>query len=177
MKGGAAMHHSMEMMPHQPAKCMGSKIETGTLPQANELKPVFDHYFDLKDALVNTDATAAALQAGYLLAAIDAVKMESLSAAVHTLWMKQLPSLKSDASQLFKSMEISNQRNFFMTLSTRMYELIKASKTDEPVYYQLCPMANDGKGANWLSRENGIKNPYYGVQMMTCGRTVETIKS
>ena len=64
-----------------------------------------------------------------------------------------------------------------MTLSTNMYELIKISKTDAPVYYQFCPMANDGKGANWLSRENAIKNPYYGVQMMTCGRTVETIKS
>jgi len=177
MKGGPAMHHNMDKMSHQASKVMDTKPETGTLSPANELKPVFDLYFELKDALVNSDATATALQAGYLLASINAVKMESLSSAVHTLWMKQLPSLKSDADKIFKSKDISKQRDFFMTLSTNMYELIKVSKTDAPVYYQFCPMANDGKGANWLSRENAIKNPYYGVQMMTCGRTVETIKS
>jgi hypothetical protein len=37
-------------------------------------------------------------------------------------------------------------------------------------------MYNDGKGANWLSKESTIKNPYYGSQMLTCGKTVETIK-
>ena len=63
-----------------------------------------------------------------------------------------------------------------MSLSKNMYELIKVAKPAETVYYQFCPMANDGKGANWLSKENGIKNPYYGSQMLTCGKTVETIK-
>jgi len=37
-------------------------------------------------------------------------------------------------------------------------------------------MDNDGKGANWLSKESSIKNPYYGSKMMRCGSTVETIK-
>jgi hypothetical protein len=37
-------------------------------------------------------------------------------------------------------------------------------------------MANYGKGANWLSKENAVKNPYYGSQMLTCGKVVETIK-
>jgi len=63
-----------------------------------------------------------------------------------------------------------------MSLSKNMYELIKVSKSETPVYYQHCPMANDGKGANWLSKENAIKNPYYGSQMLTCGSIVETIK-
>jgi hypothetical protein len=37
-------------------------------------------------------------------------------------------------------------------------------------------MANSGKGANWLSKENAIKNPYYGSSMLTCGKTVEIIE-
>ena len=48
-----------------------------------------------------------------------------------------------------------------MSLSKNMYELIKVVKPAETVYYQFCPMANDGKGANWLSKESGVKNPYY----------------
>jgi hypothetical protein len=37
-------------------------------------------------------------------------------------------------------------------------------------------LANGGKGANWVSKDNTIKNPYYGSQMLSCGKTLETIK-
>ena len=57
-----------------------------------------------------------------------------------------------------------------------MYELAKVSKQAVPVYYQRCPMFNNGKGANWLSKESAIKNPYYGNKMLTCGSVTETIK-
>ena len=39
-----------------------------------------------------------------------------------------------------------------------------------------CPMANNGKGADWLSKENEVKNPYYGSMMLGCGKVTETIK-
>ena len=35
---------------------------------------------------------------------------------------------------------------------------------------------NDGKGADWLSKENVVKNPYYGSMMLGCGKVTETIK-
>jgi len=57
-----------------------------------------------------------------------------------------------------------------------VYQLLKVSSYEQPVYYQHCPMANGGKGANWLSKENAVKNPYYGSQMLSCGKTVETIE-
>jgi hypothetical protein len=57
-----------------------------------------------------------------------------------------------------------------------MYVLIKAANPNEAIYYQNCPMYNKGKGANWLSKDNAIKNPYYGKEMLTCGKTIETIK-
>ena len=75
-----------------------------------------------------------------------------------------------------KSKDINIQRNHFTTLSKDIYSLIKVAKYEVPVYFQHCPMYNDGKGANWLSKENAVKNPYYGSMMLTCGKTVETIK-
>ena len=45
----------------------------------------------------------------------------------------------------------------FMDLSTNFYALLKVSKQDYSIYYQNCPMYNDGKGANWLSKENAVK--------------------
>ncbi len=144
--------------------------------ETNQLTAVFDSYFSLKDALVKTDGTIASAKAKDLQTAINAVKMEKLPMDVHTIWMKVLNDLKEDAEHINSTKDIAHQRDHFMSLSTNMYALIKVAKPTETVYYQFCPMANDGKGANWLSKESGIKNPYYGSQMLTCGRTVETIK-
>jgi Cu(I)/Ag(I) efflux system membrane fusion protein len=47
---------------------------------------------------------------------------------------------------------------------------------DPTLYVQKCPMANNNKGAVWLSREKDIRNPYYGEQMMTCGSVIEEIQ-
>ena len=149
---------------------------TKVAKETNPLTPVFDNYFLLKDALVKTDGAAAAAKAKNLQVAINTVKMAQLSTEVHMVWMKVLNDLKTAATQITETKDIAKQRNYFMGLSKNMYAVIKVSKTDETIYYQFCPMANDGKGANWLSKEQGIKNPYYGAQMLTCGKTVETIK-
>lgn len=142
----------------------------------NELTAVFDTYFSLKDALVKTDGAAASKQSTELLTAINAVKMDKLEMDVHMVWMNVLADLKEDAKHIADTKDVSRQRDHFMSLSKNMYALIKVSKTETPTYYQFCPMANDGKGANWLSKENTVKNPYYGSKMLSCGKVVETIK-
>lgn len=142
----------------------------------NQLKAVYEGYFSLKDALVKSDGSAASAKAKDLLAAINAVKMETLKPEEHTVWMKVKEDVTTDAEHITETKEVSHQRDHFTTLSKNMYQLIKVSKNDAPVYYQHCPMYNDGKGADWLSKESAIKNPYYGSQMLSCGKTVETIK-
>lgn len=140
------------------------------------LQAVFDHYFALKDALVATDGDQAAAHAKELATAINAVKMETLDMEVHMVWMKILQDLKKDTDLMSKTKDVNKQRKSFITLSNNIYQLMKVAKYETPVYYQYCPMANDGKGANWLSQESAVKNPYYGAQMLSCGKTVETIE-
>jgi Cu(I)/Ag(I) efflux system membrane fusion protein len=43
------------------------------------------------------------------------------------------------------------------------------------VYYQFCPMANNNKGAYWLSESKVIRNPYFGEKMINCGETKEIL--
>jgi hypothetical protein len=102
--------------------------------------------------------------------------MGELAMDVHMIWMKEMNSLMAGAKNISETQDIKRQREFFVPFSKSMYEVIKVAKYDTPVYLQFCPMANDGKGANWLSKENVVKNPYYGSQMMSCGKTVETIQ-
>jgi copper chaperone CopZ len=140
------------------------------------LQPVYDAYFALKDALVKSDGVEASAKGTDLLAALKAVDMGKLANEEHMQWMKTQSALLFDAEQISKTQDIEKQREAFVTLSVNMYLLIKTSTLETPVYFQHCPMANDGKGADWLSKESGIKNPYYGSMMLTCGRTVETLQ-
>lgn len=144
--------------------------------EVNQLKAVFDNYFALKDALVKSDGNLASTKAKELLASIKAVEMSKLTAEEHPVWMKVMKDLAFDAEHIEETKDVGHQRDHFNTLSDNMYQMLKVSKQETPTYYQHCPMYNDGKGANWLSKEITIKNPYYGSQMLTCGKTVETIK-
>ena len=164
------------------ANGMAEMPKMDTMPKAtsnnvvNILQPVYDAYFSIKDALVGTDGNAASAKAKDLQTAINAVKMEKLAMDVHMVWMKILNDLKEDAEHINATKNIEQQRGYFTTLSQNVYSLIKISKPTETVYYDHCPMYNNGKGADWLSKESAIKNPYYGSMMLSCGKTVEVIK-
>lgn len=132
-------------------------------------------YVALKDALVHTDAAGAADKASALQAAIKAVDKNKLTPAEHRTWMKIMNALTTDVAMIAKSMDVHKQRGAFASLSDTMYALVKVSSLESPIYYQHCPMYNEGKGAYWLSREKAVKNPFFGSQMMSCGSTVETL--
>lgn len=144
--------------------------------KGNALKTVFDAYFTVKDALIQTDGAATASKAKALQNALITVKTDQMNASVREVWTKVSKTLIEDAGKMGEAKDITKQRNHFMELSKNMYALMKVADMETPVYYQFCPMADNGKGANWLSKENTIKNPYYGSQMLNCGKTVETIK-
>ena len=146
------------------------------LQEVNQLKAVFDNYFLVKDAMISSDGNATSISSKELFTAISNVKMEKLAADVHVVWMKVLNQIKEDAEHIADTNDIKHQRDHFTTLSKDIYDLLKVAKYDVPVYFQYCPMYNVGKGANWLSKENAVKNPYYGSMMLSCGKTVETIK-
>lgn len=142
----------------------------------NQLKVVFDNYFALKDELLKTDGNTASAKAASLLLTINRVEMQTLKTEEHNVWMRIVKNIKEDAEHISDTKNIKHQREHFVTLSKNIYDLIKVSKQETPTYYQFCPMANNGKGANWLSKENTVKNPYYGSMMLNCGKVIETIK-
>lgn len=142
----------------------------------NELEPVFEKYFEVKDALIKTDGKSASDKAKELLLAIKKVEMDKLTYEQNEVWMKVQSTLIEDAEHISDTGDTKHQRDHFVTLSSAIYKLQKVSKITATVYYQFCPMANGGKGANWLSKEKPIKNPYFGSRMMSCGKTVETIQ-
>lgn len=133
---------------------------------AEQTDPLLTSYYNLKDALVKSNATTASVSAVEFAKALQEMDKEKLKA-------EDRKSLLADAEAISKTNDIKVQREKFATLSVNMFELAKTVKLSaEPVYQQYCPM----KKAYWLSNEPAIKNPYYGSQMLTCGKVTETIK-
>ena len=142
----------------------------------NPLSIVYKSYFDLKDALANDDGKTAQINAKNLLSEIGKVSNEKFTAEQNNIWMKFQKKLSFDVEHISSVDENEHQREHFVSLSKNMFEVMKVIKNDKTVYYQKCPMANDGKGAIWISEVKGIKNPYQGTQMLTCGSVKETLK-
>ncbi len=163
-------------MNHTNHEMSNEQSQVENTQESKPLSQVYHRYFDLKNALVNSDGTMASAKSKMLLQEINAVKMEALPMDVHMAWMKVLEPLKEDAEHIADTKDLTHQRDHFISLSDNLYEVMKLDQQESPTYYQHCPMANDGKGANWLSKESEIKNPYYGSMMLNCGKTVETIK-
>lgn len=144
--------------------------------QTNGLEKVYSHYFAIKDALINGDADQAAHFAQALVDALDAVKLENTDAKAYSHFIKQRVAIKAASADIAGTPKISKQRTQFSVLSDKMYALMQSYKPAYPVYLSYCPMFNNGDGANWISKENTIRNPYYGSRMMTCGKIKETLK-
>ena len=167
-----AVKTDMETMPNHSEHDIHSDITDKKQKTASPLKPIFDNYFLLKDALVKTDAEMASMKAKDLLTAISTLNMEDLKMEEHMVWMKMIKELTNDIKIISETQDIKRQRDLFKSVTQNTYELMKVSKSETPTYYQYCPMQD----AYWLSKENAVKNPYYGSMMLSCGKTVETIK-
>jgi len=155
---------------HQHAEAEGTSDQQSN---ANPLTPVYEAYFTLKDALVASDAkagTSAAQELGKALAAVD---MGTLDHEVHMVWMKVMGPLADQAKAIATAEDLEAQRKAFVQLTDPMAQLVKAAPLSAPIYRDHCPMYEGG--ADWLSTEKPIRNPFYGSMMMTCGSVKETI--
>lgn len=142
----------------------------------SQLKAVFDDYIVLKNALVNDDAKAAQQAGRQVNEALKKVDIKLLPGeAAHELWFDIEKELKNSSAAIGTQSEIKEQREYFRRLSADMIRSVRRFGINQKVYVLFCPMADDDKGAYWLSLEKEIRNPYYGASMLRCGEVTETV--
>lgn len=131
-----------------------------------QLSQLLNLYYQVKDALINSNSNTAAIQAKAFLKTVNGISNRTFSEGSRNALVK-------DAGIISESKDLEKQREIFANFSTNMHALAKSLKLSaEPIYYQYCPM----KKAYWLSPDKTIKNPYYGSAMLTCGKVTETIQ-
>ncbi len=151
---------------------------TSLTPKAFQLQlgEIIKAYLPLKNALVQSNQQAAQTYAKALLPKIVAVDMTLLKGEVHNYWMNAAKALTTHTKEITSGKEISEQRNQFSFLSATLIEMIQVlGVKEETVFVQHCPMAMDNQGADWLSLEEEINNPYFGEEMLTCGSVTQQL--
>jgi len=80
-----------------------------------------------------------------------------------------MEAIEAHANILLEKDEVEAQREQFGFISQALINALTAFGVDGTYYVQFCPMAFDNAGANWLSNEEQIRNPYFGEMMLKCG--------
>ncbi|MFN0291708.1 DUF3347 domain-containing protein [Pedobacter helvus] len=129
-----------------------------------KLQNIYTAYINLKDHLVATKLEAAKPAATELAKALQGFEGCENAAII--------------AGKIADAKDIKTQRAAFTDLNVEVIPVFKhAALASGTIYVQHCPMANNGDGGDWLSSEKKIQNPYYGDEMMECGRIAEEIKA
>lgn len=141
------------------------------------LQPMYASYLKWKDALTNDDFAEAQKMATNMKSALDKIDMSLFKGDAHNAWMDYQGSLSNDLEHVQHFSDIEQLRKAFQTVSSNMVEMTSAfTPLAVTIYVQHCPMADNNKGADWLSTEKEIKNPYFGDSMLTCGEVTREIK-
>ena len=133
-----------------------------------QLGKVVEAYLPLKDRMVATEVADIPLLAA-LKKALAEVDMMQVKDDAHVYWMQQTEAIAAHTNTLLKKKDIEAQREQFGFLSQALINALTAFGVNGTYYVQHCPMAFDNAGADWLSNEEAIRNPYFGDLMMTCG--------
>lgn len=154
------------MLPLVALSIGQQQVKTGNLDQLMTV------YFEIKNALVQSDPELASEKAKSLNLLITDFKTGTLQNATKTTFEQNKGSLLSQLKAIGESRDVEKQRTSFAGLSENLWAIIKNSEdVSLTVFYDYCPM----KKAWWLSEVAAIKNPYYGNKMLTCGKVQEKI--
>jgi len=137
-------------------------------------------YYELKDALVATDAEKAANGAAVLASTLDSLNFSALkndsTGMIAATAADYAKTIGEEAKKISGLTDVEAMRTQFQIVSDAMFDLLRTVKYDNAVvYHQYCPMAFDDKGAYWLSNSDDIKNPYFGKKMLVCGEVRDSL--
>ena len=138
------------------------------------LQLIFKSYIDLKNALVNDDPAKVQNAAKTLSSRLNSVSDDTVSQTKKE-WFKLKIAIQQASKKIYNTEQLSDQREVFIALSVNMTTVVKRYGVGQTVYNQYCPMADNNRGASWLSLEESIRNPYFGQSMLKCGSVMSIL--
>lgn len=138
---------------------------------------VLEPYFKLKDALVEDDLDLALIHYNALLKTWEHLDWTQMPSENKESIAKANTKDGLNKSVVGKTTDIEVLRSGFNELSSIFITMIEAYGSPMGiVYLQHCPMVANDVGADWLSKESQVLNPYFGASMLKCGDVAKELK-
>lgn len=135
-------------------------------------QPVIDAYINLKDALIQSDVSMASSKSVAFRKALEEMPVNQRE-QTHNYWS----ILHKTSKGINESVSLEHQRKQFQMISDKLIEMIRNfDEVNDKLFVQFCPMADDNKGAFWISKEEQVLNPYFGDAMLKCGSVKQVIE-
>ena len=169
---------------NEPAEPMSNEMHQESMDDKDDMamsdnqdakaEAILNDYFNLKDALVSDDNGKAKELGNTLAKSLKAFNVSNYSDNEQTELKDIIEDATEHAEHIGES-DIKHQREHFKTLSKDVTDMVAITGTDKKLYEQFCPMYNNNEGGAWLSMNKEIRNPYFGSQMLKCGKVQREI--
>lgn len=146
-----------------------------TPPFKQKFAAVLQAYLELKNALVAGNLAEASAASTMLIDVLADADHEGLIGEPANFWLEKTAFLMQHAKESLEASTLVAKRENFIYLSQPIIKLTEAFGSPAGLYIQYCPMANDDKGAYWLSAEAAVLNPYFGEAMLRCGEVIKKL--
>ncbi len=141
------------------------------------VQPIIREYFILEGALGRDDLEEAKRSGTRLLTTVERTTKTTFNGESREVWEALSNGIQKDLQDVKNITALQEMRRIFREISGRMIPLAELFKPlEESLYILRCPMADNNKGAEWLSSSKEIINPYYGKAMSSCGEVVREIR-
>ena len=148
-----------------------------TASESVNISSIVTYYLQMKNAFAKDDSKEASAAGNEMVKTFANFNKSALTVEQAKIYNDIEDDAREHAEHIGSNAgKIEHQREHFDMLSKDVYQLVKTFGGGQKLYYDHCPMYNDGKGANWLSETKEIANPYLGKSMPTCGTVKEELK-
>lgn len=184
--GGAPSMPGMDMGGGDTKQVSTTKFVEGEVPDLsseipeafkNQLNLVVEAYLELKEGLVEGDVEETQKYSSALLVALEKLDGSKLKGAAKVFWDEKRSFLFQHTKLCKEADTMEGKRENFIFLSQPLIKIVEAFGANQTLYVDFCPMAQDGKGAYWLSESEEIRNPFMPEKMRTCGEVRDTLNA
>jgi hypothetical protein len=164
--------------PEEKQKPVAIGQHTSTFTQS--YSELIAAYLGLKDALVASDTAKASAAALKLAVASDSLRVNEIQGDTSNI-IKQTAGtytsmITSSAKGLAGENSLTEMRKEFEMIADNLWQLTRVVKYDgQKLFWQYCPMAFNNRGAYWISSERQVRNPYFGDEMLECGKVADSL--
>ena len=140
--------------------------------KSGPVQVIMENYFAIGNTLARDNFKGVDKKAENMAEASSRIlKDEKPNFSERKEFLAKVKQIQTSAER-FVSKDLKSSRESYKTLSAAVTDFVKANGYSDPAYSFYCPMVDQ----TWFQSEEKIANPFYGSQMLRCGKMTGSVK-